>query len=254
MGCEQYREALSARLDGEPDGIDGVDAHLTGCVACTEWFTRAGALVGVTARAAEPGPAPAVDLDALLDAVPRRRLPISLLGNVLRVALGLIGTAQVFLGMLQIANGGTIDPHVTGEHGATPGHLWHESAAWNVALGAGFVFVAVRRTRPTGLVPTLTAFVGVLALLSANDLLLGRVDVERLVTHGSILAGYLIVVALSRSMFSPGEPPAGRPDDRARLRAILDGTEPVVPGVRPRLRVVPPQARASASSDIRRAA
>ncbi|GIJ44497.1 membrane protein [Virgisporangium aliadipatigenens] len=250
MGCERYREALSARLDGEPDGVEDVDAHLAGCAGCTEWFTRAGALAGLTARAAEPGPAPSVDLDAILDAVPPRRLPI--LGNVLRVALGLLGTAQVFLGMLQIANGGTIDPQVTGEHGATPGHLWHESAAWNVALGAGFVFVAVRRTRPTGLVPTLTAFVGVLALLSANDLLLGRVDVERLVTHGSILAGYLIVVALTRPVFNQGDPPSGRGTDRTRLRAILDGAEPVLPAPRPRLRVVPPQA--SARSDYREAA
>jgi predicted anti-sigma-YlaC factor YlaD len=251
MACERYREALSARLDGEPDGIEGVDVHLAGCPGCAEWFTRAGALAGVTARAAEPGPAPSVDLDAILAAVPARRFPV-LLGNALRVALGLLGTAQVFLGMLQIANGGTIDPHVTGEHGATPGHLWHESAAWNVALGAGFVFVAVRRTRPTGLVPTLTAFVGVLALLSANDLLLGRVDVERLVTHGSILAGYLIVVALTRSAFGQGDPPAGRGTDHTRLRAILDGTEPVVPARRPRLRVVPPQARVQ--SDYREAA
>ena len=46
---------------------------------------------------------------------------------------------------------------------ATPGHLWHESAAWNVAVGAAFLFIALRRNRPSGLVPMLTAFVGMLA-------------------------------------------------------------------------------------------
>ena len=56
-----------------------------------------------------------------------------------------------------------------------PGHVWNESAAWNVAVGAGYLFIALRRTRPVGLVPMLTAFVGMLLLLSVNDLTGGRV-------------------------------------------------------------------------------
>jgi predicted anti-sigma-YlaC factor YlaD len=41
--CERYREALSARLDGEHPGIaeDLIDAHLVGCADCRAWVTAA---------------------------------------------------------------------------------------------------------------------------------------------------------------------------------------------------------------------
>lgn len=95
---------------------------------------------------------------------------------------------------MQVGRGPTgADEHVDT---LTSGHLWHEAAAWNVAVGAAFLFVAARRTPPTGLVPMLSAFVGTLVLLSVNDLMTGRVDATRLVSHGFLLAGYL-VVALS---------------------------------------------------------
>ena len=96
---------------------------------------------------------------------------------------------QLILGLAQVG-GGAVGAHVHTGLDATPGHLWHESAAWNVAVGAGYLFIALRRNRPTGLVPMLTAFVGMLLLLSVNDLTAGRVDATRLVSHGFVLLGY----------------------------------------------------------------
>jgi hypothetical protein len=124
--------------------------------------------------------------------------------------------------------------------GGTPsaGHLWHESAAWNVAVGAGFAWIAARRSRPTGIVPTLTAFVAALGLLTVNDLIDGRVDVARVLSHSIIVAGYAIILVMSRPGADPGEPPAGRQDTPHRWRAAFDAEPEPRPVPRLRLRLV----------------
>lgn len=45
MGCEQWREVLSAQLDGEdtPGEQAAAESHLTGCGECRAWFDRAAA-------------------------------------------------------------------------------------------------------------------------------------------------------------------------------------------------------------------
>jgi predicted anti-sigma-YlaC factor YlaD len=46
--CDRYREALSARMDGEDSGIPEahIDAHLEECVDCRTWTTAAEMLTG----------------------------------------------------------------------------------------------------------------------------------------------------------------------------------------------------------------
>ena len=64
----------------------------------------------------------------------------------LRTGLGLIGGLQLVLGLAQVGRGRAAG-HAHGPLGMlASGHLWHESAAWNIAVGAGFLFVATRRT------------------------------------------------------------------------------------------------------------
>jgi predicted anti-sigma-YlaC factor YlaD len=226
VGCEGFREALSARLDAEevpPEQAAALDAHLTGCPDCRDWQDTA----AVVTRRFRTGPAVAgVDVTgAVLPTAPgpgRARLAVAL-----RLLLGGLGLAQLVLGLAQVtmlraADGGSL--HGTTVDGATPGHLWHESAAWNIAIGAGFLWVATRRARPVGIVPILTVFIGVLLLLSASDLAAGRVEPARLASHAFVLTGYLAVVALSRSQFDltpPGQ--AGRASRRWRLpgRALV---------------------------------
>ena len=225
MGCEGYREALSARLDAEevpPERAAALDAHLTGCLDCRDWQDSA----AMVTRRFRTGPAAAgVDVTGVaLPAAPgpgRARLAVAL-----RLLLGGLGLAQLVLGLVQVtvlraADGGGL--HGTTADGATPGHLWHESAAWNIAIGAGFLWVATRRSRPVGIVPILTVFIGVLVLLSASDLAAGRVESARLASHAFVLTGYLAVVALCRSQFDltpPGRD--GRASRRWRLpRRVL---------------------------------
>jgi predicted anti-sigma-YlaC factor YlaD len=208
MACERWREMLSAQMDGEDDPADRplVDEHLAGCAGCRLWLDRAATVNRLT----RTGLATAVpDLSAaILTAAPTppRRL---ITKARLYVALAGVGAVQLILGLTQVG-GGASGAHVHTGLDATPGHLWHESAAWNVAVGAGFLFIALRRSRPSGLVPMLTAFVGMLLLLSVNDLSAARVDATRLVSHGFVIAGYLLVVALSRITAAPAAPPGSK--------------------------------------------
>ncbi|PSK67991.1 hypothetical protein B0E53_00066 [Micromonospora sp. MH33] len=239
MGCEQWREVLSAQLDGEATAAEqaGADAHLDECAGCRAWLDQAAA---VTRRARLTVTAPGPDLaDAVLAALPapapsrrglRERVVLTLRG-----LLGLLGALQLVLGLAQVGRG------PAGEHDHSgvlaTGHLWHESAAWNVAVGAGFLFVAARRTRPTGLVPMLSAFVGTLVLLSVNDLLTGRVETPRLVSHGFLLAGYAIVVALSWPRLRPDGPSSRGRGDRPGWRLNIEEAPEPAPAP---LRLVPP--------------
>ncbi|GIF76007.1 hypothetical protein Asi02nite_55250 [Asanoa siamensis] len=218
---------LSARLDGEdaPGERELTERHIAGCTRCAAWYDAAAAVTRL-ARTAPVPPARPIDLPAQAGPPRRRRLAIGL-----RVGLAAIGLVQFLLGAAQVAGLGRDDHAHDAALGS--GHLWHESAAWNLAIGAGFAFVALRRTRPTGLLPTLTAFVGVLTLLSANDTIAGRVEPGRLASHAFLVAGWLITLALSRPALDPGEPPA-RGTGR-RWTATFDTEPPAGP---PRLRLV----------------
>jgi predicted anti-sigma-YlaC factor YlaD len=248
-GCPAFREALSARLDGEDEPIEAAltDAHLRRCADCRAWHEDAATATRLFRVRQVPGqPAGADDLLAALDVhgvlpagVPsarrhsaRRRLVLGL-----RVLLGAFGAAQFMLGIAQVTTAAT----AADLHGDGAGHLWHESAAWNVAIGAGFGWIASRRGRPAGALPMLTAFVALLALLSVNDVLAGRVETERLLSHAFVLAGYAIVVALTRPALDPDRPPSRLPGPPASSSSGRGGG---MPQRRP-LRIVPGQPTAS---------
>jgi predicted anti-sigma-YlaC factor YlaD len=229
---------MSAQLDGEdhPADAERVDAHLDGCAHCRGWLDRAAAVNRLTRTAAVPPPdlSDAI-LAALRPAAPRRRR----LATALYAALALVGAVQLVLGLAQVG-GGTSGGHTHAGAGsaATAGHLWHESAAWNVAVGAAFLIVGLRRSRPIGLVPMLTAFVAMLALLSVNDLTAGRVDGQRLVSHAFVLVGYAIVIALSRRSVDPAGPHGRQGEPQPWRATFTDGPATPEPPAGPRLRLL----------------
>ena len=207
MGCDDCREAISAQLDGEepPGEAAAVAAHLEGCPSCRAYAERAARVTRLTrTRPVEPGP----DLvAAVVAAAPRR--PARSRAGALRVVLGVVGLGQFALavsGVVAAGSGG----HDAGElSGATAAHLVHESSAWNLALAVGFLWVATGTSRAPGLVPVIGAFVGVLTVLSGVDAVAGRVDPERLVTHGVVVLGLLLLLALHRATRGGGGARAG---------------------------------------------
>jgi predicted anti-sigma-YlaC factor YlaD len=261
MECERFREMLSAQLDGEdaPGERDATDAHLVGCASCRAWLDDAAALNRL-ARTWVATTTPGRDLtDTVLAAAPpppRQRRQPRLVG-ALRLLLGVLSGVQILLGLAQITATATaraehLHPAAAGAAGAD--HLWHESAAWNVAVGAGFLWIALRRGRPVGMLPTLTAFIAVLTLLTANDVVVATVDLNRILSHGFIITGYIVVVLLTRVGRDTDTPPAGRHGRPDWQTEPADTTTNPIPAPRPGLRLLPGPPSASQSKTHRRAA
>jgi predicted anti-sigma-YlaC factor YlaD len=191
VDCEEYREALSARLDNEEEPKDArqpIDLHLEYCLECALWYDDAALITRRTRTTA------AVTWPDVTDAV-LARTPSGAADTPgrLRACLGVVGALLGVSGLLALAT-----------HGA--GEVWagYDTAAWNLGLAAGFGAVAARRVQPAGLVPLLAAFVAVLSFGHLSDLLAGRASTGGIVTHVLAAAGLVLVVLLGRM------PPARR--------------------------------------------
>ncbi|MGY1602452.1 zf-HC2 domain-containing protein [Geodermatophilus sp. SYSU D00815] len=191
MQCPAYREAVSARIDGEPLGMPAqvLDEHLAGCRACAAWAHQAAAVT----RRARLAAAPAVpDLTArVLGALPRE-LPgaraaarARLVESALRLALLAVGVAQAGLAW----------PSLSGGSGAmsAPMHMAHETGAWNLGLAAAFVAVAAAPRLAAGALPFLGTFATLLVVVTVRDLGSGHVHADRAVAHLLLLVGVLLV-------------------------------------------------------------
>jgi predicted anti-sigma-YlaC factor YlaD len=214
-GCGRCRDLLSAELDGETvegtgwvtGSSDEAHQHLRDCPDCAAWFTRVTQVNRLLRTApAEPGPGLSADrLAHVLDQLPhppsRLRAPVR---RVARVVLAAVGAAQALVGVLPLLLPGAtrMDPHAAM---AGPGmgsamvHMSHEYSAWNLALGVSFL-VGARWTRHlAGALPVLVSFVAVLTTVSVIDLLDGRVDLARVVSHALVLFGVGLIVLIVRT-------------------------------------------------------
>jgi predicted anti-sigma-YlaC factor YlaD len=214
--------AISARRDGEgASGSAGIDAHLRTCADCRQWYEDATMITRI-ARIGLAVPARPVP-DSVLDVAPSTAR--ATVARWLWISLAVLGGIQALVGVAQIA--GTLDSQMgaTALEGATPDHMLHESAAWNLAIGAAYLFIAWRHTRPTAVIPILTAFVGVLTLFSLGDVLDGAVAASRLVSHVPVVLGYAIVLLMSHPWMAFDDPSGGR-EGMPRSRWRLDRWRP----------------------------
>lgn len=190
-GCEPFRTALSARLDGEDLGLPAaeLDAHLAGCSACSVWaesaerVTRSVRLQPVkvpdltvpilAAIAAEAKPAAAEKPH-----VPRRRL--------LQIALGLSAALQL----------ATALPMLLGLQEAA--HTTREAASFDIALAVGFLLAARWPERARAFVPVAFVLAGCLTLTTVFDVVGGATMLAHEVSHIAALAQAGLLWALSR--------------------------------------------------------
>lgn len=201
VSCTTCREAVSARLDGEQEPIPAsvTDHHLEHCVECRQWRTQATAL----SRELKVRPVYAMP-DFTTTVLPTaslkrpRRWP--------RVALAVIGALQILLGLTQLFG---VDAY-----GAMSGHLFNESTAWNLALGIGLLWAAIRTRATSGLLPVLAGFLGVLTVFCVLDLLSGAVLLSRVATHGLLVAGLAALVIVHRQRRHGGSPSPADSDRR----------------------------------------
>ena len=194
-----------------------MDAHLAGCPECRGWADRA----AMVTRLARTGPAQTgPDLTEAVVAASRSSRPVvrrRRAGIAVRSGLALVGAGQLALAVVAVVGAavtGHDDMHVDG---ASVTHAVHETSAWNLAIGIGFLAVAWAGGRlVAGLLPVTGAFVGVLAVLSAMDLVAGRVEPDRLATHALVLVGFLLLL-LHRRVLGDDGPRAAR-DRRPAFR------------------------------------
>lgn len=204
MDCTQYREALSARLDGEPLTLSAgaLENHVSTCIACQSWL-RAAERITRLARIAPADEVP--DLSAgILAGVPagaphRPRQPV------------LLALARSLLAVLGIAQAGLAYPFlVFGQDSMdSPIHVAHETGAWNGALAVAFLWVALRPRAGAGLLPMLSAFVAILFMVSVPDLLGGHAATGRVAAHLLTAAGLAILALMVRYQPVPGQPYLG---------------------------------------------
>jgi predicted anti-sigma-YlaC factor YlaD len=188
--CARFREAVSARLDGEPLGLSAtaLDGHLAACPDCAAWAEAAAAVTRRARMDVRPVPDLSEEIVAGI-ALPTRRVVRRRRG--LRIALAVVGLVQLGVGIPAVTG------HAIGM--AMSAHGAHEAAAWNLAIGAAFVAVASLPRRAAGLIPLLATFLVVLGVLSVRDFAAGTVGADRLLTHGVALLGLLLLVALDRA-------------------------------------------------------
>lgn len=191
MPCAAFREAVSARLDGEALEMPShdLDAHLATCAGCAAW---AAAAARVTRRA-RLAPAPKVpDLTvAVLGALPRE-LPGAAAAARARLADSAVRLALVAVGVAQAALAWPVLMSGAGAMSA-PVHMARESGAWNLALAAAFLAVAAGPRLAAGSLPFLGSFAALLVPVTVVDLGAGHVHAERAAAHLLLLAGVLLV-------------------------------------------------------------
>lgn len=200
VSCTNYRESISAQLDGEQPVVDerAIEAHLADCTDCAAWATTARGLVAPMRMM--PAPAPQLT-ESILRAVSTTRARTPFAALVARCGLLAVGIIQAVLGMSVLVTG-------SGAMNA-PEHIAHESGAFNLAIAVAFLTVVVRPRYAAAFLPMVGVLVGVLTVVCASDLISGQVMVSRVLTHLMMLAGLGLLATLTL---------VGRPRGRWHLR------------------------------------
>ena len=195
MACLPYREAISARLDGESLGmpVARLEDHLAGCPGCTAWAREA---EGVTRRARLASAPPVPDLTATVLAALPRELP-----GVAAAARARVIETALRLGLLAVAvaQAGLAWPVLVTGAGAmsAPVHLAHETGAWNLAVAAAFLAVAAAPRLAAGALPFLGSFAALLVPVTVADLSAGHVHLDRAIAHVLLIVGVVLVATLA---------------------------------------------------------
>jgi predicted anti-sigma-YlaC factor YlaD len=222
MRCDHCQEAISVRLDGELDGLEGdrriddaaIVLHLERCPACRGFADGAEAMRRVVRlRPAEAVP----DLTApILLAIGeeersrrtssgRRWVPkLTRLGVTgsgwLEAAHLRIGLAVLAIAKLLIA----IPALVLGSESGAAVHVAREAGSFEVALAFGLLVVAWQPVRAAGLFPLMATLTACLFVTAAVDVVRGREDAVVELTHITELVGLALVWLLGRGDHSLG--------------------------------------------------
>jgi predicted anti-sigma-YlaC factor YlaD len=187
MRCDQSRDLVSARLDGEAtdEELGALDRHLASCPACRDFASATGRLDRAT-RLTPADPVP--DLTAaVMAAAPPPDLRAQ--REVARWSLAVVATAQLVLALPALIAGSGSD---------APVHATRELGSWSVALAVGLLVAAWQPSRARGMLPLGAVLVGVLAVGAVVDVVGGRAGSGGEAVHLLELAGVALLWLLAR--------------------------------------------------------
>jgi predicted anti-sigma-YlaC factor YlaD len=161
MRCDQSRDLLSARLDGEAtaDELAVLDRHLASCAACT---TFAGSLAGVDrlTRLAPAEPVPDLTAAVMAASAPAAADPRR---EAARWSLAIVALAQLLVAL----------PSLFADADGSSVHTTRELGSWSAALAVGLLVAAWQPARARGMLPLGVVLAGVLALGALFDVVSG---------------------------------------------------------------------------------
>jgi predicted anti-sigma-YlaC factor YlaD len=208
MTCARWREAISARLDGEEPGIDAalVDAHVARCTSC-----RAFAAAAADSRRLERiGTAPDVpDLSRRV----RKAVAVADRASHRSVARALLVVVAVQIVAF------SLPALVLGDEENTASHAARHLGAFAAAYGVGLLVVAVRPARARTMLPVAAVLAGALLITAVVDLAEGRVPLAGEVLHLPEVLSVVLVWLLA--VPAPRRPRRAQPT-RPALRAVDD--------------------------------
>jgi predicted anti-sigma-YlaC factor YlaD len=213
--CERWRDAISARLDGEEPGIDPalVDAHVARCGRCRAF----------AADAATDRPTPRIGVAA----------PLPDLSNRVRAAVaasdraghwGIVRALLVVVAVEIIAL--SLPALILGDEQDTAAHAARHLGAFTAAYGVGLLVVAIRPARARTMLPVTVVLAGALFITAVVDMVNGRVPLVGEAQHLPELLSVVLVWLLA----VPAPPPPIRVFGPTRVpRRGFPGTKPSDP-------------------------
>ncbi|BAU95281.1 hypothetical protein N24_1019 [Corynebacterium suranareeae] len=180
VDCSAIQAALSAKLDGEPTGLDDavIEAHLANCEECRNYYNRAAELNRMlNFCAAEPRTLTPPDLSEIIlaEVEPewRRHANAKVIGSVLsRVALVILGVVYFVWGITMLGESASIsiqaDPLTS--------RLVAEAVAFRIGLSVGLIFAAWKPRIIVGMLPIFGTLFTFSAGFGARDFVFGVAD------------------------------------------------------------------------------
>lgn len=182
MSCEQWREAVSATVDGEDPGIDPrlLDAHLARCADCRNFQ----AMSEASRRRALVQPATAMPdmsrrvtkLAAIADRAAR--------WSVARILLAIVALEIVAFSLPAL---------ILGDEANTATHSARHLGAFTAAYGAGLLVVVVRPARARTMLPVAAVLAGALVISAVIDLFNGDIPLVGETQHLPELLSVVLV-------------------------------------------------------------
>ncbi len=210
MSCDSWLEAISARADHEPLGLDEhlLDAHLETCPSCRTFAAHTDAL----RRKMRVTPAPeipdlsrqVVKLNSVADRVSR--------WGIARAFLALLAIETVIL---------SIPALVLGHDGGGSPHAARHLGAFTVAYAAGLFVVVIRPSRARAILPVAFVLATALTITAIVDVAEGHIPLLGEAVHIPELLSVLLVWLIAR----PVPQRAVRPGVEPQLNLVEEPEE-----------------------------